>query len=107
MALSSRKPITARIIHWLAVIVALALNFLGEAVFAQTANPNAVAPSQAQSQNSTTIPSAWQRFQIRQDTPSERAAFLKKREQALASHPPHDVPPLRAQAITPPASLKP
>jgi hypothetical protein len=107
MILSSHKQINWQTIRRLAVIGVLTLNFSANAVLAQTADPNAAGPNQPQSQNAPTMPPAWQRFEIRQDTQSERAAFLKKRAEALAQHPPRDVPPLRAQAIVPPTSLKP
>jgi hypothetical protein len=102
MSRSSQTPRKRQTIRRLAVIVMLGLNFSAEAVFAQAADPNG--PSQPQGQ---TMPPAWQRMEIRQDTPSEREAFLKKRAEALALHPPRDVAPLRAQTIVPPASLKP
>jgi hypothetical protein len=105
MALSSYKQIGRKTIRRLAVIVVLGLSFSAEAVFAQATDPNG--PSQPQVQNTPTMPPAWQRMEIRQDTPSEREAFLKKRAEALALHPPRDVAPLRAQAIVPPTSLKP
>jgi hypothetical protein len=105
MTLSSQKRITEH--HRLAAVVAFALSFSAEAVLAQPAAPNATAPSQPQSQNPASALPGWQRFEIRQDTPSEREAFLKKREEILALHPPHDVPPLPEQAIVPPVSQKP
>jgi hypothetical protein len=87
--------------------VVLALSFSADAVLAQAAAPTATAPGQPQSQNPSSTPPAWQRFTIRRDTPSEREAFLKKREEILALHPPHDVPPLPEQTIVPPVSQKP
>ena len=61
-------------------------------------------PPEPQVQNKVTSPSfppGWGRFQIRQDTPAERDAFLQKRAAIMAAHPVHDVPPLPEQAITP------
>src|SRR6266481_5132157 len=104
MALSSQKRIIG---HFRLAVGVLALSFSAAAVFAQPAAPTATAPGQPQSQIPSSTPPAWQRFEIRPDTPSEREAFLKKREEILALHPPHDVPPLRAQAIVPPVSQKP
>ena len=49
-------------------------------------------------------PSGIQRFQIRQDTPAEREAFLKRRQARTGKDKPEEVPPLPAQRITPLAS---
>jgi hypothetical protein len=106
MALSSQKRITRHTNRRLAVIVALVANLSAGAIFAQPADPNATAPGQPPSQNPPSTPPAWQRFEIRQETPAEREAFLKKREEALALHPPREVQPLPAQAIGPPFITK-
>lgn len=49
----------------------------------------------------TVSPPALQRFQIRQDTPAEREAFLKRREAQESGNKPEEVAPLPAQRITP------
>jgi hypothetical protein len=70
----------------------------GAALAQQAPDANSALQS---SEPATSSPPAWQRFQIRQDTPEEREEFLKRREAAQAARPAREVAPLPAQTITP------
>jgi hypothetical protein len=70
----------------------------GVAIAQQTPAPDAVLQP---TEPTVSSPPAWQRFDIRQETPEEREEFLKRREAAQAARPARDVPALAAQAITP------
>jgi hypothetical protein len=76
-----------------ASVLAMLVVGLGEALAqAPTPAPNMVAPP------------ALQRFQIQQDTPAERDAFLRRGQAQESGSKPEEVPPLPAQQIAPPAS---
>jgi hypothetical protein len=59
-----------------------------------------------QSREPAVLPApGWRRFEIRPETADEREAFLLRRQAAQSARPPREVPPLAAQAISPPAAL--
>jgi hypothetical protein len=84
----------------LGALAVIAVAGAGESAIAQSTN---VPPPQSVS----SLPQGWLRAAIREDTPEEREAFLKKRELSRVGPVPTQVAPLPQQAINPVAPQRP
>jgi hypothetical protein len=88
----------------LGALAVIAVAGAGESAIAQSTNVPAV-PQPPQSVSS--LPQGWLRAAIREDTPEEREAFLKKRELSRVGPVPTQVAPLSQQAVNPVAPQRP
>ena len=103
------QPPTARAARWAGPLVAVLVCVTAGLATAQTPGP---APTAKDGSADRSLASpGMQRFNIRRDTPAERDAFLQRRQEgqqesqqaSQGATAPVEVPPLPAQAITPPA----
>ena len=72
-----------------ALSIGIVLSFLPEVTEAQDRAPREPTPP------------GFNNFKIRQDTPEQRAEFLRQRARELEAKRPQSIPPLPAQTITP------